>query len=337
MIKGKFNSIKNLFLLKNYTISMKRISSILSLLFFITACDDGNLTVDAIDFSSGPIQKCSLKDILYKVQGSEMIFVEIPSSYFNSDQTPTGSPTEVNLSSSVKVIYRKYASETSSLNICPNAPEATPNLVEQWNATSGIIQITSTAIKTTNTTDNSTRISGYTYNIVFKNITFQKPSGPQVYETFTFGNYATTVSSLAFDFNQEVDKSTCSEKIYDFSGGEVFTLDVAEYATLFANEVTTTPRIALINSNNKLSYRLYSGPITNAYFCAASIPATPTLTQQWDAIDGIAGTSGIIEVTTTTLGTGFQHTIRLKNVTLKKGNSEFSLGDDYLFGTLITN
>ena len=316
---------------------MKRILCILSLLLFIIACDDGNLTVDVIDFSSGPIQKCSLKDILYKVQGSEMMFVEIPSSYFNNDQTPLGSPTEVNLSSSIKVTYRKYASETSSLNICPNAPDATPNLVEQWQAIDGIIQITSTAIKSTNLTDNSTRITGYIYNINFKNITFIKPDGTQTQSTIQFGNYTTTISALAFGFNHEVDKSACTKKVYDFSGGEVFTLDVADYDALFASEVTTTPRTRLISATNKLSYRLYSGTITDAYFCATTIPTTPTLTQQWDAIDGIEATSGIIEVTTTTLTSStYLHTIRLKKVTLKKGNSEFSLGDDYLFGTLIT-
>ena len=317
---------------------MKRILCILSLLFFITACDDGNLTVDVIDFSEVAVQKCSDKDVIYKVKDAEMIFIEIPASTFINDATVEGEPIEVAINSTNKVTYRKYDGTVSSANICPTIPDATPNLKEQWNATSGIIQITSTAIKSTNTTDNSTRITGYTYNIVFKNITFQKPTGPQVYETFLFGNYATTVSPLAFGFNEEVDKSACSTKIYDFSGGEVFTLDVADYATLFANEVTTTPRTALISSSNKLSYRLYSSTITDAYFCAATIPATPTLTQQWNAIDGIEATSGIIEVSTTTLTTTtYQHTIRLKKVTLKKGNSEFSLGDDYLFGTLITN
>ena len=317
---------------------MKRILCILSLLFFITACDDGNLTVDVIDFSEVAAQKCSDKDVIYKVKDAEMLFIEIPASTFINDATVEGEPIEIVINSTNKVTYRKYDGTVSSSNICPTIPDATPNLAEQWNATSGIIQITSTAIKSTNATDNSTRITGYTYNIVFKNITFQKPTGPQVYETFPFGNYAKTVSPLAFGFNEEVDKSACSTKIYDFSGGEVFTLDVADYATLFANEVTTTPRTALISSTNKLSYRLYSGTITNDYFCATTIPTTPTLLQQWNAIDGIEATSGIIEVSTTTLTTTtYQHTIRLKKVTLKKGNSEFSLGDDYLFGTLITN
>ena len=266
-----------------------------------------------------------------------MLFIEIPASTFTENETLDGAPIEVPLSNTVKVTYRKYASTVTALNICPTAPDVTPNLVEQWNATDGIIQITASAIKLTNATDNSTRITGYTYNIVFKNITFQKPTGSQVYPTFVFGNYATTVSPLAFGFNHEVDKSACSTKIYDFSGGEVFTLDVSNYTTLFASEVTTTPRTNLINATNKLSYRLYSGTITDAYFCATTIPTTPTLTQQWDAIDGIEATSGIIEVSTTTLTSStYLHTIRLKKVTLKKGNSEFSLGDDYLFGTLIT-
>ena len=316
---------------------MKRILCMLSLLLIITACDDGNLTVDVIDFSEVTAQKCSAKDVIYKVKDGEMLFIEIPASTFTADATLDGAPIEVSINSTNKVTYRKYDGDVSQLNICPTVPDATPNLKEEWNATAGTIQITSTAVKSTNATDNSTRITGYTYNIVFKDITFEKPTGPQRYQTFVFGNYATTVSPLAFGFNHEVDKSACSTKIYDFSGGEVFTLDLSNYTTLFASEVTTTPRTNLINATNKLYYRLYSGTITDAYFCATTIPTTPTLTQQWDAIDGIDTVSGIIEVTTTTLTSStYLHTIRLKKVTLKKGNSEFSLGDDYLFGTLIT-
>jgi hypothetical protein len=54
-----------------------------------------------------------------------------------------------------------------------------------------------TAVKTLNETDNSTRISGYNHNIVFKNITFAKSNG-QVYETFPFGDYVTSAFCLFF-------------------------------------------------------------------------------------------------------------------------------------------
>ncbi|MGV3696476.1 hypothetical protein [Flavobacterium sp.] len=320
---------------------MKRILCLLSLLLIITACDDGDLTVDVIDFSEVPAQKCSAKDVIYKIKGSEMMFIEIPAATFTENETVDGSPITLPINATNKVTYRKYDADVTQLSICPTVPDGTPNVVEQWNATGGTIQITAKAIKSTNATDNSTRITGYTYNIKFVLITFQKPNGPQEYSEFLFGNYNTTVGPLAFGFDDQAEKSNCSvtdNRIFNFSGSEAFVLDTAtNFPTLFANEVTSTPRTALIDTTNKLSYKLFNNSITNTYFCAATTPATPVLSQEWVAVEGIAATSGIIEVTTTTLGTGFQHTIHLKRVTLKKGNSTFSLGDDYIFGSFVTN
>ena len=322
---------------------MKRILSILSLLLFITACDDGKLTVDAIDFSDVAAQKCSDKDVIYKVKDSEMLFIEIPATTFIEDETPTDPievPIEVPINSTNKVTYRKYNGTVSADNICPTVPDATPNLTEEWHATAGTIQITSTAIRTTVGTSNATRISGYKYYIVLKNVTFEKPSGTQVYETFIFGNYtASVIHPLAFGFDDQLDKSTCSgdNRIFNFNGSESLILDVTDFTTLFASTPTTTPRTALIDANHKLTYKLFSNAITNSYFCSLPAPTTPTLTQQWNAVNGVVATSGIIEVSTTSLGAAFQHTIHLKNVTLQKGNSTFSLGDDYIYGILVTN
>lgn len=320
---------------------MKRILGLLTLLFFITACDDGNLTVDVIDFSEVAAVKCPSKDIIYKIKDNEMLVLEIPATTFVQNQTLEDAPIEVPINATNKVTYRKYNGPVSADNICLSLPVATPNLIEQWTATDGIIQITATAIKTTNTTTNATRITGYRYYIVFKNITFQKPSGPQLYYEFIFGNYSTSFSPLAFNFDDQVAKSTCGpsdNRIFNFSGSEVFFLDVgANYTTLFANEVTTTPRTALINTTNKLVYRLYNNAINNAFFCPSPSPTTPVLSQQWEAVAGVEAVSGIIEVTTTTFGPGFQHNIRLKKVTLKSGNSDFTLGDDYNFGSFLTN
>lgn len=337
MIKGQINSVKNLFLLKNYTIQMKRILGLLALILFVTACDDGDLTVDVIDFSEVAAQKCTAKDVIYKVKDSEMLFLEIPATTFTENQTAENTPIVLTINATNKVTYRRYDGTVTGNNICPTVPDATPNLSEQWNATGGTIQIKATAIKSTNTTTGATRITGYQYYIEFKNITFEKPSGPQTEETMVFGNYTTSISPLAFGFDDQVTKSTCDNRIFNFSGSEAFIFDSADYATLFANEVTTTPRTALIDSSNKLTYKLFNNAIANPYFCAATQPATPVLTQEWTAINGVAATSGIIEVTTTTLGTGFQHTIHFRNVSLRKGNSDFNLGNDYIFGSFVTN
>lgn len=315
---------------------MKRLLGILTALLLITACDDGDLTVDTIDFSEVNAQKCSSKDVIYKVKDSEMLILAIPASTFINDETPEGDPIEVNISSSVEVIYRQYNGDASADNICPTIPSATPNLLEEWNAVAGTVQITTTAVKTVNATTGITQITGYKHFIVFKDITFQKPNGTQVYETYTFGNYTTSVSPLAFGFDEEAEKSTCDNRIFNFSGGESFLLDLADYSTLLQNEVTTTPRTALISTTNKATYRLFNGPVNDTYFCAATTPTTPTLSQEWTANTGVADVSGIIEVSTTTFGSGFQHTIRLKKVTMSRGNTSFYLGDDYLYGSVIT-
>ncbi|MGC4039801.1 MAG: hypothetical protein QM710_03125 [Flavobacterium sp.] len=317
---------------------MKRILGLLMLLLFITACDDGDLTVDAIDFTEVTAQKCPLKDVIYKVKDSEMLFLEIPATIFTENETLENAPIVLPINSTNKVTYRRYSGTVTSSNICPTVPDATPGLLEQWNASDGTIQITAKAIKTTNTTTNATRITGYQYYIVLKNITFQKPDGPQTQETMIFGNYNTTISQLAFGFDDQVTKSSCGgNKIYNFSGSEAFIFDTADFSTLFANAPTTTPRTALISATNKLTYKLFNNAITEAYFCAATPPASPILTQEWNAVAGVDGVSGVIEVTTTTLGTGFQHTIHFRNVSLQKGNSTFSLGDDYIFGSFVTN
>lgn len=323
---------------------MKRILSILTLLFLVNACDDGNLTVDAIDFSEGNVLKCSLKDVLYKVKDNQMFFIEIPSSNFTTEPTLAGAPLEIPITGTVKVVYRKFSDTVTSDNLCPTVPNGIPNQIEEWTATSGIIQITVTPIyTTTNVTTNQTKITGYKYYITLKNTTFLKPDGStQLYGDgngmFVFGNYTVPATAPALGFDEEVDQSSCDNRLFNFGTSEAMTLDVGDnFPTLFANEATTTPRTALFDATHKLTYKQFSNTVTDAYFCAATIPATPLLLNDWSAENGVESISGIIEVSTTTLGAQFQHTIHFKKATLKKGNNSFYLGDDYIYGSFVTN
>jgi hypothetical protein len=324
-------------LLQN-TVTMKRFLGILLFVFVLNACDDGDLQVENIDFEEITANRCPSKDVVYKIKDSEMLLMEIPiETSFLNEQTPENSPITLPISSTVKVKYRQYNGTVSADNICPTIPDANPSLQEEWNAVAGTIQITTTTIKSTNETTGLTKITGYRHYIVFKNITFEKPTGVQTYETYVFGNYNTTAATLPLGFDDEAQKSSCDNRVFNISGSELLMFDTENYSTLFENSVTTTPRIALINSSNKLSYKLYNNVVMDTYLCSSPIPTTPTLLQEWNAVDGVENVSGIIEVTTSTYGTGFQHTVRLKNVTLKKGNNDFTLGSDYLFGSFIVN
>ena len=317
---------------------MKRVLGLLVFAVLLQGCDDGNLTQEEINFETATMQSCSTNNIIYKLKEKEALLVEIPETSFTAEPSLANTPTILDIDSNNRVVYRFYDGKIASDNICETIPPATPRVTDQWNATNGKIQIFTTAVKTTNTSTNSTRITGYNHNIVFKNITFAKSSGTQVYETFPFGDYVTTATPLPFLFDETVEKCSNSNQIYNYTSSEALLLTIDP--TLIKNEVTplNSPRVGIIGTtSNILTYRLFSGLLTPSYFCNTTTPSTPTLSQEWNAVSGVTGTSGIIEVTTTTNGPGsFKHTIVLKKVTLKKGNNDFLLGDNFIYGDLLT-
>ena len=318
------------------TYEMKRIIGFVALVLFLNSCDDGEITVQTIDFTTVAAVKCNLNDIIYKLNGSEILALEVPESEnaFINEPTISGTPRIVNLNTTNRVVYRSYNGVVSSANICATLPATSPNVIEEWTANSGRIEIITTPVYNTNTTTNATTITKYNHYIVFKDITFIKPSGVQVYETFVFGNYQTNATTLPFGFDvNTVQKCSTSNQIYNFSGSESLTLDIA--SSLYPNTAGT--QSGVISTTNKVTYKLFTSGLSQSYFCITPTPSTPILNEEWNAIDGVVNVSGIIEVITTTeSANSYRHFIHLKKVTFKKGNSTFTLGDDYLYGSFVT-
>ncbi|TAF68383.1 MAG: hypothetical protein EAZ58_09085 [Flavobacterium sp.] len=315
---------------------MKRFLGILFLVVMISGCDDGDLFLEDINFDKATVATCANNDIIYKLNEKEALLLELPGFIFPSESKTQ----EVIIGGSNRVIYRFFNGTVKDDNICETIPPATPIVVDQWVATpGGKIVITSTAIKSTDPASNSTKITGYNHYIVLKNVTFQKTNGTQVYDEFIFGDYRTTINTIPFAFTKTLGQCSASKQVYNFINSEALTLNNIEEG-LIKNEVTPldTPRTALItNTSNSLTYRSYTGLLTESFFCNATTPPTPTIFQEWKAANGVANTDGIIEVTTTTFGTGFKHTIVLKKVKMVRGSDDFLLGDNYIYGELITN
>ena len=318
------------------SIKMRRFLGVLICALALNSCDDGDLTMETIDFEEVDTQSCSTNNILYKLKEKEALLLEIPKSTFVNEPTVPGTPIQIDIDNATnQVVYRFYNGTIATENICNTIPPALPNVTDQWTATSGKIQIITTSIKSTDATNNSTRITGYNHNIVFKNITFDKTNGTQVYETFPFGAYTTSpTNTLPFGFEQVVKQCATSKQLYNRTSSEALTIDNIDPALIVNAETPlNTPRTATIGSiNNKLTYRLYSDLLTDNSFCNTTVPQ-PAIKEEWSALSG-----GIIEVTTIKNGTtAYKHTIVLKNVVLKRGNSDFKLGDNFPYGDLITN
>mgnify|MGYP006921026257 CR=1 FL=1 len=114
--------------------------------------------------------------------------------------------------------------------------------------------------------------------------------------------------------------------------------------TTFANTVTAvnSPRTVLINSDNQVIYRSFSSTINSSYFCGTLPPANPTVIEEWYASNGILGTSGLIQVTTTQIidpttnaVTGYNHYVVFKNITFSNGRSSFTY-ENYVYGNYVT-
>ena len=317
---------------------MKKVVGLLFFLFVLNSCDDGNLVQEDITFENTATQSCSTNNIIYKLKDKEALILEIPESSFVNEPTLEGSPRIINISSTNRVVYRFYNGAVSTNNICETIPPATPIVTDQWNATNGTIQIITSTVKSTDATTGRTKITGYNHNVVFKNITFAKNNGTQVYETFPFGDYVTTATPLPFGFDETLEQCRSSKQIYNYTSSEALTLDIDP--DLIKNEITplNSPRTGVIGTAiNKLVYRLYSnGVLTPDYFCNATLPILPSISQEWIAESGVTNVSGIVEVTTSKVLETYVHTIVLKKVIFTKGNSDFTLGDSYTYGELIT-
>ena len=314
---------------------MKYVWALFVSVLLLTGCDDGNIIVENFNFDNVQVNKCADNNTLYKINDKEaLIFITPESNFANVAQTQT-----LTVDSETSITYRKYTEAVLASTICETP---TQTVTEEWTCLDGgTVEIKSTPIYDTVI---PTKIIGYNHAIVFKNIVFQAPDKQVVYDSYTFGNYRTDVTDLAFDFVSPAEVLDCSNNnlIFKYNTNKVLLMDI-DKSTLFLNSVTTpgNPRTALINTtNNRVLYRVYSGGLNEDFFCSAITPSNPTLTSEWIANDGVAATSGIIRIVTeaTVAPNTFKHTIYLYKTTFTNGVKYYSPNPDgdYEFGIYYT-
>ena len=333
--------LKSYFCVKLYT--MKKFLGLLVIMVMLNGCDDGKLTVNTINFDSVTASSCG--EIVYKLNNNEALFIKIPAdrNAYANDPTPADTPLEIPISSTVIVKYRFYNGKVVSDNLCTLPAPISPSATDEWNATSGTIEIaTAPVYAVPNATTGQSKIVKYNHHIILKNVVFLKPDGSnQKYDSFTFGDYLTDATTLLFNFDPTlVGECSSNTKIYNARPNGIESLVIENIdSNLINNTVGTTTQL-IGDTTNKLVYRLYSTSLPSVvsdHFCVTTEPTTPAISELWTGVSGVANVSGSIEVTTTTFGTGFSHSIRLKNVTFKKDNSTFYYGNDILYGVLLTN
>ncbi|WP_316634134.1 hypothetical protein [uncultured Flavobacterium sp.] len=315
---------------------MKKYACLLLFALLLNGCDDGNLTVDTVDFDKVTATNCDTTNtLLYKIKDRTSLLLQLaPHSLINDPTLKDTLTYNINNDGQFRVVYRAYDGAVGVPNICGVIPPKTPNVIEEWLGTAGQIKITTTQITSVpSEVDGSTRITGYNHNIVFKNITFSKPSGPQVEQEYVFGDFKITISppTLTFAKPEEAKECPTQKQVYNYNAAFYIMLQNFDQS-LFKNEATPAgqPRVGTItDTQNNVVYRTLTGVALNSdYFCQPTTPTNPAVKETWN------GTNGTVEVTTQITGTIVMHTITLRNVTLVKGNSSFKLGNNFVLGTV---
>lgn len=167
---------------------MKKVFALL-LTIALFSCDDGDITLQSFAFESQSIQECTNNNLIFKIKNDELLLLDIPESSFVNTVTPTGTPREVLVNSTNRIIYRKYSGNISLGTICSLLPPASPVVNKEWNATGGKILIETNEIFDTD----EVTIIGYTHNITFENVSFSNPDNTFSFTTYIFGDYETAL------------------------------------------------------------------------------------------------------------------------------------------------
>ena len=327
-------------------IMMRKFASLLLFALLLNGCDDGDITVDTIDFTEVTAASCNpeTNELIYKLKSQEALLLQMPDGTLENEPTPVDKPRTFSINNNnFRLFYRSYDGAVAKTNICDLIPPTTPKIIDEWYAKSGTIEIRTTVQTTLNETTGATTISGYTHNIVITNLTYSVESLDVTQPEVVFGDFKTTVDSedrLNLTFTKPVGQCPAIKQIYVYNESSAMTIDNID-PLLIQNVATPAnqPRLSVLGATtNKLLYKVYTGGVlSDSYFCKSPVPATPVLKETWAAVNGVANESGIIEVTTTTDVPGtFKHTIRLRNTFLIKGNNKFNLGTSYLLGELYT-
>ncbi|MBS7253134.1 hypothetical protein [Flavobacterium branchiicola] len=326
---------------------MKKIASLILFALLLNGCDDGDQTVENIDFTAVTATSCDTTNtLIYKLKPQESLLLQMAANSLKNTPTTTDTLTYNIDNSAYRVFFRAYDGTISKSSICDAIPPASPKITDEWYATGGQIRIATKAVyKDPAPEDGHTEIVGYNHNIIFRGITFNKPGPEQTNDEYVFGDYKTTISNpVVVAFTDEVAKFCDVQlKVYNNNLSNSLVIESLD-KDLIKNENTPVgvPRTSLINLNgttNKVFYRTYKSNIPEPikdYYCTNLTPTSPTVDQTWVGVAGVENVSGIIEVTTTSSLKVFKHKVVLRNVTLSKDNSTFKLATEFVLGTVTT-
>ncbi|WP_156169027.1 hypothetical protein [Kordia jejudonensis] len=156
---------------------------LLFILVFAFGCDDGDLALEEIDFTSdAAVSACDLEagvTLLFKIDDTEALILEIPSTLIVNTITEDEEPREGNLTNtSVNAYYRGFNTTVTSSYFCDQLPPVDVEVNLEYTANNGIVKVVTTAAAFDAV--DPTIVTDYRHEITFENIVFSNDAGESI-------------------------------------------------------------------------------------------------------------------------------------------------------------
>ncbi|MRH99060.1 hypothetical protein GH721_00820 [Kriegella sp. EG-1] len=160
----------------------------LILLFF--SCDDGDLTIETIDFDSVDMQNCDTADInttvFFKINGDETLILELQSGLLLNEVSTTEIESEIGSGS--QLTYRVFSDDVTSTYFCSEIPTTEPTVLSEITAEKGTLFINTTAVEEDSLS--------FLHTITLSEVTFETDDDSRLTDLTinNFGEVTTTIS-----------------------------------------------------------------------------------------------------------------------------------------------
>lgn len=296
---------------------MKKIVGLFLVAISLTACDDGDLVFENLNFDGKQIQKCLDNQLYFKTNDTELLLVDfsntrdsISGSMLNP-AAPLNIKQELSTTGTTKIYYRTYDAPIAANAICSLLAPANPKVTAEYTSLPGG-RIFYTRMITPVVTETAVNVN-YTYTINFENITLTNGTSEIKYATLPYGSYIYDSSKMNFNITNGFD--ICENVLVGKTSTEIIQIQLpADFVFPTSNQLQTIT----LNETNLLSYLIYKEPFTTDNAC--ELPNKP-IKENWQV------TNGSLQIETKVTGTNITHTLKLIEAEFKNDETTFSVTD----------
>ncbi len=296
---------------------MKKIVGLLLATMSLTACDDGDLVFENLNFDGKQIQKCPDNELYFKINDTELLLVDF-NTIVNGEKSsvldtlaPLGEMQNSLTTNSIKIYYRNYDAPITSGAICSVLPPANPKVTSEYTSLTGG-RIFYTRIMTPVVTETSVNVN-YIYTINFENITLSNGTSEIKYATLPYGSYVYDTSKMTFNFTNKY--FYCDYVLSSYKNDECIQITLpADFVFPTTNQTQTIS----LNDTNVLRYFVFNKYLTTEPTC--ELPNVP-IKEEWQV------TNGSLQIETKVTGANIVHNLKLIQAQFVKGDATFSIAD----------